>query len=349
MENPGPSSSAAGPLPDAGGPVGEMLSSVVASPRALSSAADMPSPGAVGQEPPPPRPIPGPSRRDRFSFWFGIIGTVGTIIGIALAVYFYKVSKSKPLLTFSVHPLKTELKRPDFDKELGFIYRSKPIGSESITAVQVSIWNAGTQSIRDSDVLDPLRILMPDGSEILSARVKKASRAICGFECLDNREAYESGTCPVKWRILEPGDGAVLQIIYAGDAQHDPTLQGILEGQQEGVVVEEYRLNSDKTVILRTRDSKVWFGLIFTLAAFFISLKLLAEKIKGKTERGRRLNEEREAAQKHLKELNKRSVQSPLAARILDVSALVFAVLTCVVFVSLLLLMLQPPGPPFGW
>src|ERR1700680_86985 len=64
----------------------------------------------------------GDWRSHIFFFWLSIVGTVGTLIGILLSVYFYQASQIKPLLTFSVHPLKTELQRPDFDKELGFIY-----------------------------------------------------------------------------------------------------------------------------------------------------------------------------------------------------------------------------------
>jgi hypothetical protein len=102
--------------------------------------------------------VPAPERvkdwrSNIFFFWLSIVGTFGTLFGVGLSVYFYQASKIKPLLTFSIHPLRTELQRPDFDKELGFIYKGKPVESESITSIQMSIWNAGTRSIRDSDVL----------------------------------------------------------------------------------------------------------------------------------------------------------------------------------------------------
>jgi hypothetical protein len=60
-----------------------------------------------------------------FFFWLGIIGTVCTLIGIVLSIYLYRASQIKPMLTFGVHPLKTELQRPDYDKELGFVYQGK--------------------------------------------------------------------------------------------------------------------------------------------------------------------------------------------------------------------------------
>lgn len=223
----------------------------------------------------------GDWRSHIFFFWLGIGGAVGTLIGLCLSVYFYQASQIKPLLTFSVHPLKTELQRPDFDKELGFIYKGKPVDSASITSVQVSIWNAGTRSIRDSDVLDPFRLAMPDRAAILSVRVKKTARPICGFERLDNQDDYKSGTCYLKWRILEPGDGAVLQIIYAGSAHRDPTLEGVVEGEREGVVVEQYNLNFSKTGIEDfIPRSRIWpiFGLILiALSLIFIGLRIQAK------------------------------------------------------------------------
>jgi hypothetical protein len=75
----------------------------------------------------------GDWRSHIFFFWLGIVGTVGSLIGIVLSFYFYQESQIKPLLTFSVHPLKTELQRPDFDKELGFIYKGKPVNSDCIS------------------------------------------------------------------------------------------------------------------------------------------------------------------------------------------------------------------------
>src|SRR5438093_10833599 len=106
----------------------------------LSSQGAQPLPDAAVQ--PPEAAIPnvavspasegvGDWRSHIFFFWLSIVGTVGTLVGVVLSVYLYQASQIKPLLTFGVHPLKTELQRPDYDKELGFIYKGKPLDSES--------------------------------------------------------------------------------------------------------------------------------------------------------------------------------------------------------------------------
>jgi hypothetical protein len=285
----------------------------------------------------------GDWRSNIFFFWLGIGGTVGTLLGVVLSVYFYQASQIKPLLTFGVHPLKTELQRPEYAKELGFIYNGKPVESASITSVQASIWNAGTRSIRDSDVLDPFRLVMPDGSPILSVRVRKTSRPICRFECLDNQEDFKSGKCRLKWVILEPGDGAVLQIIYAGGARRDPTLEGAVEGQRDGVVVEQYDLAGNMRAISYSISmTLVWPILVLLLVA--ILLIFIANRIDKKTAAGKKLAEEKAQARKHLAELQNRTVPSPPVTWILMVGGVV-----CVLGVLWMVLFGSSPGPPFGW
>ena len=340
-DNPTPSSQATQPLPDAAVPPISAVSSVPADP--LVPATGMPVPEASNNVATAPEAV-GDWHSHIFFFWLGISGTVGTLFFGVLSVYFYQASKIKPLLTFGVHPLKTELQRPDFDKELGFIYKGNPLDSESITSVQVSIWNAGTRSIRDSDVLDHFRLVMPDGAAILSVRTKKTSRPICGFVSLGNQEDYKSGICRLKWRILEPGDGAVLQIIYAGSARRDPKLEGIVEGQRDGIVVEEYNLNLSRTAIEDSISIRMSPGPIILLATFILFV-VIAAMIHRKTEAGKKWAEEKAAAAKHLAEITRRPVPAPPFVWALYVGAIV----SLASGLAWLLIFSSRPGPPFGW
>ena len=285
----------------------------------------------------------GDWRNHIFFFWFSIFGIVATTLCLVLSIYFYQAAQVKPLLTFGVHPLKMELQRPDFDKELGFIYKGKPVESEGITSVQVSIWNAGTRSIRDSDVLDPFRLVMPDGSAILSVRAKKTSRPISGFEILGNQEDYNSGICRLKWRILEPGDGAVLQIIYAGGARRDPTLVGTVEGQKGGILVEQYDMNSDKKTVSSTISTARLIA-ILALISLVVFLIFIAKRIQAMTTVAKKLAEEIAEAEKHLAELRKRTGPMPLASWII-----IFVAGVVLVSGLWVLVLRLSTGPPFGW
>ena len=349
-----PSSQAAQPPPNAAVQPPETAGSKAAVPPVsavsavpadpLAPPAGMPVPEASNVVAPAPERV-GDWRSHIFFFWLSIVGTVGTFFGVVLSVYFYQASQVKPLLTFGVHPLKTELQRPDYDKELGFIYKGKPVESESITSVQVSIWNAGTRSIRDSDILDPFRLVMPDGSAILSVRAKKTSRPICGFEILGNQEDYKSGTCRLKWRILEPGDGAVLQIIYAGSARRDPKLEGAVEGQRDGIVVEGYNLNVSRTAIEDKLSIPVSLvGPIIVLLVVAILLAFIGNRIHTKTEAAKKWAQEKAAAAKHLAEPAERTVPASSF-----VWALFAGSLVCALGALALLIFGSHHGPPFGW
>jgi hypothetical protein len=278
-----------------------------------------------------------------FFFWLGIMGTVGTLIGIFLSIYLYRASQIKPILTFGVLPLKTELQRPDYDKELGFVYQGKLVDSASITAVQVAIWNAGTRSIRDTDVLEPFHLVMPDAAAILSVRVKKMSRPICGFEFVNNQTDYVSGKCLLKWRILEPDDGVVLQVIYAGSARHDPTLEGVVEGQKTGIVVEHYDIGQDKQTVMTQIPPFRVAGIIILLIVC-VSLLMFGKSLQAKTPLGKQMAGEIAVAEKELARLKKMAGPMPAISWLILLVAIVSLVGGLLAMLSGLAV-----GPPFGW
>ena len=278
-----------------------------------------------------------------FFFWYGIFVSIVTLVSVVLSAYFYRASQIKPMLTFGVLPLKTELQRPDYDKELGFVYQGKLVDSASITAVQLAIWNTGTKSIRDTDVLEPFHLVMPDGAAILSVRVKKISRPICGFEFVNNQTDYVSGKCLLKWRILEPDDGVVLQVIYAGSARHDPTLEGVVEGQKAGIVVEHYDINRENQTITSQIPPFRVAGIVI-LAIVCVSLMMFAKSLQAKTPVGKQMAVEIAVAEKELARLKKMAGPMPAISWLIILIAVVLLAGGLLAFLYGL-----PKGPPFGW
>ena len=167
--------------------------------------------------------------------WLGLIGVLIGLIG----VYFYFEGQQKPLLTFAVHPLKIETHRSDLDKEFGFTYRGTPLDVESVTSAKVSLWNAGTRSIRPADVLKPVRLKMPEGVVILNVKVTEASEDT-GFNAISDPTDYKRGTCVFNWTILQPGEGAIVQVLYAGTSNQTPSLEGRIAEQKQGIAVVRY-------------------------------------------------------------------------------------------------------------
>jgi hypothetical protein len=284
--------------------------------------------------------------REGIAFWVTMASIVIGILSTCLAIYFYEAQKQEPCLTFGVNPTKTELEQPDFDKDLGFSYGGQPINSDSVTAVQLCILNSGTKSIPTSAILDTIRIKTPDGSPILSARIKKTSRSICDIKLVVDRQDFKTGVCRIDWRILEPNDGAIIQLIYAGGAHHDPTLEGTIEGQRQGIEVRHFG-----TITLEKNDSIVIplgrFIFIVVMVAIIALIMFLTSVFAPKSETARAIK----AAKTKIHELEKQAwreqkqiwMRQPL--RLVPLVVILLAILFVIAAVSTL----PNNAPPFGW
>jgi hypothetical protein len=196
--------------------------------------------------------LPRSPRRTLISFFahpsVGIIGTVASVIGIPLAIYFYVASRATPDLTSYVNPVRTEVVKHGTVSELTVLFKGAPISSD-ITATQVAIWNAGRAPIRREDVLTPVSIHVD--APILEATLRKRTRAVTNL-AVDTSD-IRNGTVRLTWRILEGGDGGVVQLIYAGDVDRPISVDGTIVGQP--------RLHQISTGIVRT--TKVVQGRLF--------------------------------------------------------------------------------------
>jgi hypothetical protein len=99
-----------------------------------------------------------------------------------------------------------------------------------VTAVQLSIWNEGRGVVRADGVLDPLRIVMNPPTKILTASIQKTTRDVTELGL--DQASLESGTVPIRFRILEQDDGALVQLVYAGPPSVDISVAGVIEGQR---------------------------------------------------------------------------------------------------------------------
>lgn len=165
----------------------------------------------------------------------GIAGSLASIIGIVLSVYFFQASREKSELTYFVHPAKAAVVRTQQTSCLTVQFDGQSLKSD-ITAVQVAFWNAGSKPIRFNDVLSPLVIRTGNKERILEASLRKTSRDVVGITLDSSRLA--AGEVEIKWNILEHNDGGVLQVIFAGDETVDIKAHAILEGQPEIVGLE---------------------------------------------------------------------------------------------------------------
>jgi hypothetical protein len=157
----------------------------------------------------------------------GITGSIASVLGLGLAIFFFLSGQKSRDLTWYVHPVKATVVKSGQASHLSVRMGDDEINSD-VTAIQVAIWNRGGLSIRPTDVLKPIRLTIPE-SRVLDASVRKESRDVVNM--VIDATSLAQGTLGLSWDILEEGDGAIVQIVYAGPDTLPIEFDGVVEGQ----------------------------------------------------------------------------------------------------------------------
>jgi hypothetical protein len=159
-----------------------------------------------------------------------IAGVLVGVVGLCAGYYFYEQSVQERVPTFLVDPVRATIidsSGPQLS-DLSVLYKGKPVGNRSVTAVRVYFWNAGRMPIRRSDVLKPIECVLGGGAEVLDYRLLRSSRDITGMKLLPSPED-PAGRVMID-DILEKGDGGAIQIVYAGSRDATIGIEGVLVG-----------------------------------------------------------------------------------------------------------------------
>jgi hypothetical protein len=160
--------------------------------------------------------------------WIGIASTIATFAGLVLAIYFYFAAISHPDIVYYLNPDRTPIvKQGSAASRLAVQFDAHPLTSD-VTAAQIAIWNRGNSAIRREAILSPI-IVRTAGASILEAKVIKKSRDVVHVDLDDSRLA--KGEIQLSWNVLEQGDGAIIQVIYAGGSDAAIDASGVVEGQ----------------------------------------------------------------------------------------------------------------------
>lgn len=171
-------------------------------------------------------------RFSRVGFWITFGSAVLAVVSLGFGYYWYRASQLKPNLTFTVSPVVTELKRPDFDPDFKFAYKGKEVQADNVTSIQIAVWNNGNKAIKEADVLDPVKIKVGNSVQVLSVHIKKQTRSVCYARIVTDDKELHDGSFGLKWRILEPEDGMVIQVIFVGPSHQSVEMSGAIEGQK---------------------------------------------------------------------------------------------------------------------
>lgn len=157
--------------------------------------------------------------------WLLLVLAVSSLISTPLAFYFY--FKQAPSRQFYVREpaVRSVFVSRDTPSALEVRAHGEAIGQKDVFAVQLAFWNGGNQSIHPENVLEPIVFTTGPGTQIIEAKVLRQVRQISKVmvKRIDDQHAA------VTWNILEDGDGAVVQLLLAGDQRAAVGLSGIIE------------------------------------------------------------------------------------------------------------------------
>lgn len=160
----------------------------------------------------------------------GILGSIFSIIALPLSVYFYCESIKSPDLTFSRNPTKLEIIAASKSSKLSVDYNGQPIRGD-VSVAQIAIWNQGNKPIKTEDILAPIVIQANPPVAVLETNVRKVSRDVSQFEIKANQP--DKNQISVTWKILEQGDGGIIEIIYVGAPDTIFDVNGTIIGQKD--------------------------------------------------------------------------------------------------------------------
>ncbi|WP_339900121.1 hypothetical protein [uncultured Gilvimarinus sp.] len=206
----------------------------------------------------------------------GIIGSIASLIGLFLAIVFFFAAQKSPNLVYSIHPTKNVLLRADIPSDLSVLYKGEAIKDKDIVAISLSIWNDGSQSIRPSSILESVKIEFTPRVNILEANVTKLSRAVTKLSLSQDQNVLNGGVVPLEWNILESGDGANIQVIYAGSLEATVSVKGVIEGQGIPRLLSGISIKQDKDSPLN--DVKVLKWIIPSILIFSVAITVLSFK-----------------------------------------------------------------------
>jgi len=176
---------------------------------------------------------------------FGLIGIAVSLAGLFFGIYAYNETKQFRNLRYAIEPERTVLidsaKASDFEIN----YKSQKVETD-VTSVIITLWNSGKLSIRPENILKPIIISVGNGVNVLEAKILRSSRDIVGFS-LDTQNGKDGIIVP-KWGILENEDGAVIQLIYAGNPDVPISVEGVIEGKK---LIKEFLLKVDFPIPLK--------------------------------------------------------------------------------------------------
>ena len=165
------------------------------------------------------------------------VANVAAFVSIILAIYFWRFPNVYREVSYTVSDDHIQV----FDSSL-LSPRIRMIDAEgnqiqeNVYAASVTVWNSGNLPIDPIDVRIPLRIRIGSVSRILDyAILKQVDPDVANFNAREVTPSSDSDSISeieISWDYFDPQFGAIIQVMYAAQAQADISLVGYILGIQ---------------------------------------------------------------------------------------------------------------------
>jgi hypothetical protein len=209
------------------------------------------------------------------------LGFAGIIIGVIVSAFFYWVSEKSRDLTFVLSPSRPEIVRAGVVSDIKAYYKGTEI-TGNLSIITIAVWNQGREPIRYAeDVLRPITVRPGADMKILEVKIVKSTREEIGFQVVPTTP---DGGFNISWRILERGDGALLQLL-AVNAPAAPILPVAIAGSvvgQGAIGDSAVKESVSETAVARFGKWEKWeyAGAAFALFALFMYCGLTARELR---------------------------------------------------------------------
>jgi hypothetical protein len=153
-------------------------------------------------------------------------GWILAVISLPLGFWFYQKSLDSRQLVIVEPSVRAVLIDKDTPATIEIRVGNRQVVNQDVYAIQLAVWNGGNRSIKVEHLLTPIVFVPAEGNTILDATVLRETRRLCGVK---PHIRPTDGNVQVDLSILEPGDGAVIQLILAGKKESALGFKGTIE------------------------------------------------------------------------------------------------------------------------
>ena len=192
-------------------------------------------------------------------------------VSILLSLYLYFAAEKKPFLSLYEVPQHALIASPQDNSGISMSLNGERL-IENVYATQFYVWNSGNETLRPENVWKDVKIIASDNVKIYSVKILKLSRESINFS-ISFAQKNKPREIGLKWKFLEPSDGAIIQVIHS----YDKSKSGIFKAQgeiekQDAVNLTSSHIRKDGTYI---EPSSI---VIYTLLAVVAFVGVFAKK-----------------------------------------------------------------------